>query len=353
MVSTTMTAPAIRKVVRRGDAQSTVIRIPKKDGGVRIIHKPNPELRTYLKTILQMLKNHRLSFGPFVHGFVRWRSIKTNAQSLMVPDGNGGRRPLTYMLKLDVVDYFHHITEKILGKVLLKAGFADWEIETILDTCLVTKGVDGPCLPQGFPTSPFLAALTMKYIAMRLSGLRKWIDPVFQTRLAVYADNITFTSDSSQIRAFKKPVDYILGKFGMECKYAKFVSTKGRMIVCGVQLNQDGVGPPRKYWRNLRAEIFNACRDRQAGLVPAGFCLAPEDRACLRKNEGIVKVSGLLKKKILSEDGKKILKEARTRLIEIPFEEWRGKIEFIRSLDPYKGRVMMDLFEETSRWHQR
>jgi hypothetical protein len=337
---------------RRGDAHSTVIRIPKKDGGIRIIHKPDQELHARLKKILAMLKNHRLSFGPFVHGFVRRRSIKTNAQALMVYDENKNPRPLTYMLKLDIIDYFHHVTEGLVQRVLRKEHLPDWEIEIIMDSCIVSKDVPNPCLPQGFPTSPFLAALLMKYLSFRLYGLCKRISPAFQTKMAIYADNITFASDSSEVRSFGNPVNYILEKFGMESKYAKFVSTKGRMIVCGVQLNKDGVGPPRKYWRTLRAEIFNACRDRQAGLVPAGFRLSVSDRDQLRKNAQIAGVPGLVKKKLLSNDVKDALKKAKKRAVPISFEEWRGKIEFIRSLDPDKGESLMNLFKETCRWHQ-
>ena len=329
-----------------------VIRIDKPDGGVRVIYKPKPELRKKLDQILKIMKNQHVSFGPYVHGFIRHRSIKTNAEALTLKNPNGTRRSLSYMLKMDITNYFHSIRPIKVRYALERHKFAEWAIDLIMATCLLRLKNGSAIVPQGFPTSPFIAALVMKEISYRLAGLMRQIDPIFPTRLAIYADNITFTSDSRKIITFAHQVRFILKKcYKMEIKYSTLNAKPARLVVCGVQIN-DKIGPPRNYWRTMRAQLFNATCDRKAGLVPAGFSLNPRSRQVFRANAGIYHSKGLIKKKNLDQRARANLKIMKKNLTPIPFSEWKGQIEFIRSLDQDKGQKLLSMYKEMCEWHQ-
>lgn len=321
-----------------------LIRIPKKDGGIRILHVPNPALRAEQDKILKILKRFNLSFGPWVHGYARRRSIRTNAEALIVNKTPGQYYVPGIMLKLDVRDYFHNVTDKMVEHCLRREKCPPWIIDEVKAKCFVFfKGK--MVLPQGAPTSPFLSALVMKYISIRLSGLLKQANPWCPSRMAIYADNITFVSDDPVIYSWARQTSFILKKLGFEINPSKVHIHRrpGRMIVCGVQVN-DKVGPPRAVWRNLRAEMHNAWMDRKSGMVPAGFQLSHATRRLVRMNSFIFGHRGVVKKADLDQRSREALK-GKT-LEPLPFERWRGQIEFVKSLDPDKGKSLEAIFRK-------
>ena len=319
-----------------------VIRIPKAGGGIRVLHVPCASLKAEQKNVLKVLRKFVLSFGPFVHGYARKRSIKTNAENLVLMRDGKYWAP-TFLLKLDIKDFFSNVTDGLVLECLAKEQVPAWLWEGVRLKCFID--LNGKrVLPQGAPTSPFLSALVMKYVSIRLSGLLKQSPSWCPSRLSVYADNITFSSDAPMYGWIPK-VRYVLGKFGLELREDKIrVSRKpGRQIICGVQIN-DKIGPPRAVWRNLRAELHNAWMDRMAGLVPSGYRLDQQTRRDIRFSAGTRGLSGVVKKKDLPHLARDFLKGKKIE--PLPLSRWQGQISFVKSLDPAKGEQLEKLFQK-------
>lgn len=310
-----------------------IVRIPKAGGGIRVLHVPCAALKAEQKNVLKVLRKFVLSFGPFVHGYARKRSIRTNAENLVLMRDGKYWAP-TFLLKLDVRDYFSNVTAGLVDECLAKEKVPGWLRDGVRLKCFID--LNGKrVLPQGAPTSPFLSALVMKYISIRLSGLLKKTPPWCPARLSVYADNITFACDKPMYGWIPK-VRYILEKFDLELREDKIkVNRKpGRQIVCGVQIN-DKIGPPRTMWRNLRAELHNAWMDRMAGLVPSGYRLDQKTRRSVRFSAGTQGLEGVVKKGDLPALARSFLKDKQIE--PLPLSRWKGQVEFIKSLDPTKG----------------
>lgn len=320
-----------------------IVRIPKSGGGVRVLHVPNPTLKAEQKKILRVLKKVIFSLGPFVHGYARKRSIKTNAQSLIISREGKYWAP-TYLAKMDIRDYFSNVTDRMVAECLLKEKAPGWLKDAVDRTCFIDLN-GRRVLPQGAPTSPLLSAIVMKYLSFRLSGLLKGAKPWCPSRMAIYADNITFSSDDPIIYSWIPKARYILKLAGFDVRPEKVSVNKkpGRQIVCGVQINHK-IGPPRAMWRNLRAELHNAWTDRMAGLVPAGYRLSDETRKQIRIRGFLRRMPGVRKKKDLNQEAREFLKGKEHE--PIPFDQWRGRISFVKSLDPAKGGQLERLFKK-------
>lgn len=325
-----------------------VIRIPKKSGGVRIIHAPLPALKAKQESLLKILTGLRIRKGPWVHAYLpRTRgSIKTAAESLML-SVDGKMRSPDCLLKMDIADYFSNCTESMVEKALEFENVEQWIVTLVKDRCFIIDGQRRRVLPQGAPTSPFLAALIMKGIAARLNGIvRKWNKKSHcPCTFTTYSDNLAFGCDDPGIVQIVYPVRHVLNKIGFQVnpKKIEFHRKPARFVVCGVQIN-DKIGPRRPYWRVLRASLHNALTDRRAGIAPAGFYLEDQVRKDLRRIAGIEGKSGFVT--ALPKDALNFLARNRTRMRPVPWATWKGKIGFVAFLDAKRGRDLQTLYDK-------
>lgn len=334
-----------------------VIKIPKGNGEFRTIHSPKPHLKRKQKDILKTLQGLRIYPGNHLHAYFKRRSVRTNAEALLIKDDDKLRSP-DCILKLDIKDFFPSVTFGNLEASLIYEKVPGWLIDEIQANCFIIVQKDRgygmrdiPVLPQGAPTSPFLSSLMMKRVTAQIRGLiKKWnrnhyCPAVFST----YCDNITVASDDPKIWNLIHPIDFILGKSGLALNRdkVKFHRKPASFVVCGVQMNSK-IGPKRSYWRKLRADLHNALCDLRSGLAPAGFYLREGHRTVLRRINGIAGKPGLMDEKYLKSGVFKTnVMTRRTR--PVPFESWAGKISFIRSLDPSKADSLQKKFDELVR----
>jgi len=148
--------------------------VPKKSGGVRELSAPHRDLavaqRWIFQNILQRLPTHAAA-----HGFVKGRSIRTNAQPHV------GRHIL---VNADLTDFFPTITFHRVRGALQQLGYspAAATILGLLCTESPRRTVEyagrtfhvatGPrALPQGACTSPALSNLIARRLDSRLGGL--------------------------------------------------------------------------------------------------------------------------------------------------------------------------------------
>lgn len=334
------------------------IRVPKRSGGMRVIDIPSRELKANQKDLLRRLKPY-VPNSPHLHAYCKRKSTRTNAQALLLGRPSNERAP-SCVLQMDIQDFFGSINRsRVLAALKLRKVPKDL-LEEVAETCFRTKRVptlrgsrEVTYLPQGAPTSPVLAHTHLFTLVPGILGALRAGDRVsslYEVKMSIYCDNITIAADTPDIRHLVHILDAILHNEGLRLRREKtsFRRRPSRRIVCGVQISEEGIGPPRRYWRNLRADIFNAYSDLRAGLVPAGFYL--EDKA--RKRIRACLPAGASPKDPMGEKAKKVWEEVRHRKREIPFKTWRGRISHIQSLNREKGKKMLALYNQMKEAHE-
>jgi len=153
--------------------------ITKRNGNPRIIHEPRKALKDLQRKILSFLESIAGPPKSSVHGFVKSRSIVTNAKKHLE------KRP-HHILNIDLENFFPTITFFRVRGVLLKAPFNfSYSVATVLaHACTYHNS-----LPQGAPTSPFFSNLVCRSLDRDLASLARRHRTVY-TR---YADDITFS----------------------------------------------------------------------------------------------------------------------------------------------------------------
>lgn len=153
--------------------------IKKRSGGTRLIEEPRAPVKQLQLKALQFFADFAPTERPCVHGFVKDRSIVTNAEA------HWKRRP-TFLLNIDLKDFFPSITFFRVRGLFQAAPFSfSFEVATVFAHLCTHMGK----LPQGAPTSPYISNLICRSMDRELMALAKRHRCTY-TR---YADDITFS----------------------------------------------------------------------------------------------------------------------------------------------------------------
>ena len=153
--------------------------ITKRDGSPRNLAEPSRRLKALQYKVLTFLTERMTPLKPAVHGFVRKRSIVSNAKAHAF-------RKNHFILNLDVEDFFPSITFFRVRGVLTSRPFNfSHQVATVIAHMCTLDGK----LPQGAPTSPFLSNLVCRTMDRDLTDLARRNRATY-TR---YADDITFS----------------------------------------------------------------------------------------------------------------------------------------------------------------
>jgi len=267
--------------------QYTQFKVPKKNGGERIINAPNGKLKTLQSKLSHLLldcideinkakfpdaeinkssKDH-VKYSPTLkvkisgakikqqpslsHGFVRRRSIITNAMMHL------GQKNV---LNIDLENFFDGFN---FGRV---RGFFIKNRNFNLDPAVATVIAQIACydnkLPQGSPCSPVITNLITHSLDIRLASLAK----KYKCTYTRYADDITFSTRKSAFppELMKEEFDdYIAGKqLTWEVEHAGFSINENktriqykdsRQGVTGLVVNKKP-NVKKEYWRTVRAQ---------------------------------------------------------------------------------------------------
>lgn len=151
--------------------------IPKKSGGLRNITAPSSALVNLQRQLLGLIEPDT-SFRPNVHGFVKGRSIASNA------DVHVGSR---WILNFDIKDFFETITfARIYGRLQANPYNYSPSVATIVaHVCCNDKK-----LIQGGPLSPIISNI----ICDRLDSELVRLCGKYGARYSRYADDITIST---------------------------------------------------------------------------------------------------------------------------------------------------------------
>jgi len=235
--------------------------IAKKTGGLRYISAPKPALSRAQHWVLDNILNLVLPEPP-AHGFVRERSIRTNAE---------GHVHKAVVINLDLKEFFPSITFRRVKGLFHKLGYSE-QVATVLallctepprlatefDGKLYHVALGQRVLPQGACTSPAITNLLCRKLDRRLTGLAKRHEYHY-TR---YADDLTFSGDNSKaVGRLLRSVRAILTAEGFteHPRKTRVMRRSNRQEVTGVTVNERPT-VSREEVRELRAILHNAAR---------------------------------------------------------------------------------------------
>lgn len=236
--------------------------LPKRSGGLRLIEAPKRELRAIQHKILREILD-RVPVPAAAHGFVRGRSIKSNAA---IHAGSA------IILKLDLRNFYAAVSFSRVVAIFRAMGYsreaALWLAR--LTTSAMPGNLAPPAedpmaawayrrrhLPQGAATSPALANLSAYWLDKRLTGLAK----AFGVRYTRYADDLTFSGDES----FDPPLRVVIQlaqqvireeRFSVQKQKRRILRRNQRQVVTGVVVN-DRPNVCRRDVDRLKAVLHN------------------------------------------------------------------------------------------------
>ncbi|HZU32013.1 MAG TPA: reverse transcriptase domain-containing protein [Candidatus Angelobacter sp.] len=229
-----------------------VFSIPKRAGGTRLIYSPANALKIIQKKLNQVLHAVYKSRSP-VHGFVRKRSIKSNAKRHLDAE---------WLLNFDLADFFPSIHfGRVRGLFSQKPYSLPVEAaQALAQICCYEKA-----LPAGAPTSPMIANLVCAQLDAQIKGLAKQYGCIY-TR---YADDITISTRTPRLApqiAFRDPVAkrWQIGDelknivasnlFSINEKKTHVRPKSSRQEVTGIRINE-GLNVSRNLVRQVRAML--------------------------------------------------------------------------------------------------
>jgi len=254
--------------------------IPKKTGGTRAISAPKKALASAQEWVLDMIVG-RLETEPEAHGFVRHRSIVTNASPHV------GRR---VVVNLDLENFFPTVSFRRVRGLFEKIGYGGQVATLLALVCTepprAAAVIDGKVfrvalgdrmLPQGACTSPGITNAICRKLDRRLAGLAKRHGFTY-TR---YADDLTFSGDKPEaIGALLRSARSIVSAEGFveHPRKTRVMRRSRRQEVTGVSVNRK-LSIPRDELRELRAILHNVAK---RGLASQNRESHPDFAAYLR-----------------------------------------------------------------------
>jgi RNA-directed DNA polymerase len=286
-----LTIPRLRWLAFHSDASELVhyvrFTVPKKSGGTRELAAPHRDLaaaqRWIFQNVLQRLPTH-----PAAHGFIKGRSIRTNAAPHV------GKHIL---VNADLKDFFPTITFHRVRGALEQLGYSPAVATTFALLCTESPRrkveyagrtfhvATGPrALPQGACTSPALSNLIARRLDSRLAGIATKLGWQY-TR---YADDLSFSAaEPTDGDENANKTGYLLARirhitqdegFTVNESKTRVLKRSTAMSVTGIVVNERP-GVPRREVRRLRAIVHNA---RKHGLASQNRANHPHFESQLR-----------------------------------------------------------------------
>lgn len=217
------------------------VRLPKPDGGFRVLCVPDPLLKAIQRRITRVLLVH-MPISPHATAYRYGGSTLRNAAAHV-------GQPT--VLKLDIRRFFDHILYSSVKEKAFPAEIYAEPLRILLSMLCYRRDV----LPQGAPSSPAITNIIMKAFDDEVGawcGVRK----IHYTR---YCDDMTFSGDFApeEVTSFVSARLRELGFF-LNRRKTKVTSSGQRQAVTGIIVNEK-LNIPSAYRRKLRQEL-HFCR---------------------------------------------------------------------------------------------
>jgi RNA-directed DNA polymerase len=272
--------------------------LSKYNGSLRVIEAPKPRLKRLQRLVLAEIVEE-IPAHPAVHGFRKGRSILT----FVAP--HVGRR---VVLRMDLEDFFPSIAGVWVQTLFRAAGYPENVADLLGGICTNAMPTGAapiyrrPHLPQGAPSSPALANLCAFRLDCRLAGLAEAAGAQY-TR---YADDLAFSGGEEFERSVER---FLLHAAAVAMEEGFTVNhRKTRVMRQGVRQHLAGL------CTNAKANVMRPDYDRLKAILTNCVRTGPQSQ----NREG----------------------HPRFR------EHLLGRVAFVESVNPAKGRRLRDLFEK-------
>jgi len=217
--------------------------IPKRTGGTRTIAAPRVFLKTVQKWLLINVLYKR-SLPDYVTGFTPQKGILENAAFHV------GKQ---HLVRIDIEDFFPSIGPAQVETIFRSFGYKP-DVVNLLSRLTLLNGE----LPQGGPTSPYLANLVFFPSDETIQTLATERNITYSR----YADDLTLSSDKPFDGDFLLRIEKVIEGARFSINRAKFLKVgKGqRHITTGFVVNEKA-HPSRTFRRRLRAKFHQAADD--------------------------------------------------------------------------------------------
>jgi len=274
-----------------------VYKIPKRKFGHRVIAQPTKELKIYQRTFISL---QSFSVHDSAMAYKKSISIKENALR---------HSSQSYLLKLDLKNFFNSITPDILWDVWGLLGNVPDSIERKwIENLLFWNSDKGLVLSVGAPSSPLISNFVMYAFDVVLS-LHCKKQNIIYTR---YADDLTFSTNKKD-GLFEIPAkvqdllkESFAGKLNVNHSKTSFSSKAHNRHVTGITITNDGhisLGRARKrYIKHLVHEFILDKLDVQEirhlqGLLSLSKHIEPSFIDSLKIKHSVYLIDGIFKAK--------------------------------------------------------
>ncbi len=158
--------------------------IPKKNGGIRIISEPLPNLKEIQKWILKNIL-YNLKVSAYAKAYIPGKSIKDNVRF---------HRRQKKVLSLDIKSFYDCLTDWMVFQLFMENGYNESVAMMLTGLCCLNGS-----LPQGAPTSAALSNLLMKKFDEIVGKYCK----EQEIRYTRYADDMTFSGDFDEVQVIR------------------------------------------------------------------------------------------------------------------------------------------------------
>lgn len=209
---------------------------PRFDDNGKPLTRPINAPITRLKKLQRRILTHALyplGLPEYYFGGIKGKDAVLNAR---YHQGN------KYFFLTDLKDFYPSIGYRNVEAALRKEGFYP-EVSRLITRLCTKEGV----IPQGCPTSSFLASLVVHHAAndifekYRIKGIK----------VSLYVDDITFSSSQD----FKEDVPQIIQELrerGLLINFDKTHYLSKSPLVTGVQVLNNGIAPPKHTFERAR-----------------------------------------------------------------------------------------------------
>lgn len=211
-------------------------KIPKKNGETRTIYAPNYTLKYIQKQILEKLLKERY-ISKYAKAYYSGASLKNNALEHV-------NKPL--ILKLDIENFFENITFYHVYENIFYI-FPE-NIRVLLTNLCLYKNH----LPQGAPTSPYIANIIMRGFDEEIG---KWClkKNISYTR---YSDDLTFSGNFEPAEVIRKVKEELFkNHFKINKKKIHVIKNHAQQRVTGVVVNEKAQ-VSKSYRKEIRKEMY-------------------------------------------------------------------------------------------------
>jgi len=274
--------------------------ISKRSGGIRTISAPTEKLKRLQSNLSNLLANCLKELDdagtrrtPFVHGFVKGKSIITNAKT---------HRNKRWVLNLDLHDFFGTVNfGRVRGTFIKDRCFA---LHPDVATLIAQIACRNNGLPQGSPCSPIIANMVARSMDLKLIDVANQ----YGLRYSRYADDITF---STRKHDFPEAVarnlvpgdshDWVLGDklkkvltrsgFAENPNKTRLQYLESRQEVTGLVVNKR-VNVTREYRKQVRTMVHSLVSTGAFKLDTAAQ--ARVDNKCTKAVDPLKQLQGML-----------------------------------------------------------